>query len=101
MRKTINGTEHKDCAGKRGCGKFFPATTRYFCDRTTRYTNRDGELTTYKILSTMCIDCEKKAASERNAKRSQKGSRGSVKMSYDYASAVHLTRDWQVVRLGA
>jgi len=101
MRKTINGTEHKDCAGKQGCGKFFPATTRYFCGRTTQYTNRDGELITYKVLSTMCIDCERKAANERNAKRSYKALPRRAKLSYDYASAVHITRDWQVVRIGA
>jgi hypothetical protein len=49
----------------------------------------------------MCIDCERKAANERNAKRSYKALPRRSKLSYDYASAVHITRDWQVVRLGA
>ena len=101
MRKVIGGVEHKDCGGKRGCGQLFPATTRFFGGRKTRYTNKDGELVTYAILSTMCLPCEAKAAKERNAKRCQRGSRGSKTMSWDYASAVHITRDWQVVRLSA
>jgi len=101
MRKVIGDVEHKDCGGKRGCGQFFPATTRFFGDRKTRYTNKDGELIKYDTLSTMCLPCEAKAANERNAKRSYKALPRRSKLSYDYASAVHIDRNWNVVRLSA
>jgi len=101
MRKTINGTEHKDCGGKHGCGKWFPATEEYFTSCKSYYQNKFYERVQYITLSTNCIPCWRKQAAKRDKKRVDKVMRQTKGLSWDYASAVHITRDWQVVRLGA